>query len=40
MELVQAALLILIAVAIGILFKTQITSFVNDVFSRLDASKF
>ena len=40
MEMVQVAILIAIAVAIGIIFKTQITDFVNKIFSNLDASNF
>ncbi len=40
MEMVQVAILVAIAVAIGIIFKTQITSFINDVFSKLDSSQF
>ena len=36
MELVQVAILVAIAVAIGLIFKTQITDFVNDTFSGLD----
>ncbi len=40
MELVQVGLLIAIAIAIGLIFKTQITQFVNDVFGGLQASSF
>ena len=40
MELVQVGLLIAIAIALGLIFKTQITSFVNDVFGGLKASSF
>lgn len=40
MELVQVAILIAIAVALGIIFKTEITSFVNKTFKALNASKF
>lgn len=40
MELVQVGLLIAIAIALGLIFKTQITAFVNDVFSGLKASSF
>lgn len=40
MELVQVGLLIAIAIAIGLIFKTQITQFVNDVFGGLKASSF
>lgn len=40
MEMVQVAILVAIAVALGILFKGQITDFVNDVFGNLDSSNF
>lgn len=40
MEMVQVAILVAIAVAIGIIFKTEITDFVNETFKNLDASKF
>lgn len=40
MELVQVGLLIAIAIALGLIFKTQITTFVNDVFAGLKASSF
>lgn len=40
MELVQVGLLIAIAIALGLIFKTQITAFVNDVFAGLSASSF
>lgn len=40
MELVQVGMLIAIAIAVGLIFKTQITQFVNDVFSGLSASSF
>lgn len=40
MEMVQVAILVAIAVAIGIIFKSQITAFINDVFSKLDSSQF
>ncbi len=40
MELVQVGLLIAIAIALGLIFKTQITAFVNDVFGGLKASSF
>ena len=33
MEMVQVAILVAIAVALGIIFKSQITAFVNEVFS-------
>lgn len=35
MEMVQVAILIAIAVIIGLIFKTEITSFVNDMFDSL-----
>lgn len=40
MEMVQVAILVAIAVAIGLIFKTQITSFVNEIFGNLNASNF
>jgi hypothetical protein len=40
MEMVQVAILVALAVALGIIFKTQITAFVNDVFAKLDSSQF
>ena len=40
MELVQVSILIAIAIALGIIFKTEITSFVNKTFKALNASKF
>ncbi len=40
MEMVQVAILIAIAVALGIIFKSEITSFVNATFSNLNASNF
>jgi hypothetical protein len=40
MEMVQVALLIAIAIGIGLIFKTQITSFVNNTFSDLMNSGF
>ena len=35
MELVQVAILVAIAVALGLIFKTQITDFVNRAFESL-----
>lgn len=35
MELVQVAILVAIAVALGLIFKTQITDFVNNTFDGL-----
>lgn len=40
MEMVQVAILVAIAVTLGLIFKTQITDFVNDTFSSLSAAKF
>ena len=40
MELVQVAILIAIAVALGIIFKSSITNFVNGVFGNLNAANF
>jgi len=35
MELVQVAILVAIAVALGLIFKSEITNFVNETFSGL-----
>ena len=40
MEMVQVAILVAIAVAIGIIFKTEITAFVNSTFGALNSSGF
>lgn len=40
MEMVQVAILVAIAVALGLIFKTQITDFVNDTFSSLNSAQF
>ena len=40
MEMVQVAILVAIAVAIGLIFKTQITDFVNGTFESLSGSGF
>jgi len=40
MELVQVAILIAIAIAVGLLFREKISSFVQTIFKDLDASKF
>lgn len=40
MEMVQVAILVAIAVALGLIFKTQITDFVNDTFGSLNAADF
>lgn len=37
MELVQVAILVAIAVALGLIFKTQITDFVNRTFEGLNS---
>ena len=39
MEMVQVAILVAIAVAVGIIFKSSIVDFVNRVFGNLDAAK-
>lgn len=36
MEMVQVAILIALAVTIGIIFKTQITQFINNTFAQLN----
>jgi hypothetical protein len=40
MELVQVAILVAIAILIGLIFRTQIKAFVDDVFNNLTAGKF
>ena len=40
MEMVQVAILVAIAVALGLIFKSQITTFVNSTFKALNTSKF
>ena len=40
MEMVQVAILVAIAVVVGIIFKTSIVDFVNRVFGNLDAANF
>ncbi len=40
MEMVQVAILVAIAVTIGLIFKTEITDFVNETFGSLSKSKF
>ncbi len=40
MELVQVAILIAIAVTVGLVFKTQISNFVDGVFKNLLDAKF
>lgn len=36
MEMVQVAILIALAIALGIIFKSEITTFVNKTFSALN----
>jgi hypothetical protein len=40
MEMVQVAILVAIAIVIGLIFRTQIAEFVNDVFSGLSSGRF
>ena len=40
MELVQVAIIIAIAIVIGLIFRSQIEDFVQNVFSNLSAGKF
>ena len=40
MELVQVAILVAIAVVVGIIFKTSVVDFVNGVFTALDNANF
>ena len=40
MEMVQVAILVAIAVALGLVFKTQISSFVDNTFQSLSNAKF
>lgn len=40
MEMVQVAILVAIAIAIGLVFKTEITEFVNTTFGRLNGGDF
>ena len=40
MEMIQVAILIAIAVTLGLIFKTQITDFVEDTFGSLSNAKF
>ena len=40
MEMIQVAILIAIAVTLGLIFKTQITDFVEDTFWSLSNAKF
>ena len=40
LEMVEVAILIAIVVALGLIFKAQITTFVNHTFSSLNGAKF
>ena len=40
MEMVQVAILVAIAVAVGIIFKGSVVDFVNRIFNALDAANF
>lgn len=40
MELVQVAILVAIAIVVGLIFKNEITEFVNGVFDSLSGSGF
>lgn len=40
MEMVQVAILVAIAVTLGLIFKEQITTFVNNTFGSLSSAKF
>ncbi len=40
MEMVQVAILVAIAVTVGLIFKSQITEFVNETFKTLSNSGF
>ena len=40
MEMIQVAILIAIAVTLGLIFKTQLTDFVEDTFGSLSNAKF
>lgn len=40
MEMVQVAILVALAIAIGLIFKTEITDFVNKTFSGLKSANF
>ncbi|MCQ2555515.1 MAG: hypothetical protein MJ171_07670 [Clostridia bacterium] len=40
MELVQVAILVAIAIALGLIFKDRITDFVSDIFDNLDSTGF
>ncbi len=40
MEMVQVAILIAIAIALGLIFRTQIQAFVDNTFNSLSSAKF
>lgn len=40
MEMVQVAILVAIAIAVGIFFKDKITDFVTTIFDKLDGASF
>ena len=40
MEMVQVSILVAIAVAVGIIFKSSVVDFVNRIFGNLDAANF
>ena len=40
MEMVQVAILVAIAVAVGIIFKSSVVDFVNKIFKALNAANF
>ena len=40
MEMVQVAILVAIAIGLGLLFKDNITGFIEDTFSSLTQAKF
>ena len=40
MEMVQVEILVAIAVAVGIIFKSSVTDFVNKIFGNLNAANF
>jgi hypothetical protein len=40
MELVQVAILVAIAIVIGLIFRTEIKAFVDDIFKGLSSGKF
>jgi hypothetical protein len=40
MEMVQVAILVAIAIVIGLIFRSRIEEFVNDIFSNLSGGKF